>query len=234
MKIKTKKLSVVILFLIAVICLPLTAFAENSKQKRLCLKYENAPEGTYYIDLLVNMGEDNTNYTQFNEPGQPDSDHSTDVNIYTSIGVDSQIAKYNEDGYVSFAVHSKQCKGLFRNTEGTEFYIDTEYSFNDVFDGYSWKAAYVDKEGNVLGVTDMAKEIETEDEPMLCADGSKLEYYAFKPLGRVFKGFVALMYVGAGLILAVVIGIVYLISRLHRRKGIPDGEINEELVEAQK
>lgn len=106
------------------------------------IKYENAPENTAYVDILVKLPEDSEDYIDFAEWEEPPKklvgyeeitepvpdrhdgfgEPTPRTRTYTepvyeeiSITPDSEIAKLNADGYVSLSVHYAGSRG-FRDT----------------------------------------------------------------------------------------------------------------------
>lgn len=146
-----RKIFTVIITLICFIIMPVTAHAWNCDDYRLFLESKNSPEGTFYVDLLVKMDNTNENWTDFTrQPQKVEGEMITDI----PIGADSDIAKYNEDGFVSFAFHSTQVKDL--RFERDLVYMDLKCEAQEVFDTNTIKAAYVDENGKILDITDIA------------------------------------------------------------------------------
>lgn len=146
-----RKIFTVIITLICFIIMPVTAHAWSCDDYRLFLESKNSPEGTFYVDLLVKMDNTNENWTDFTrQPQKVEGEMITDI----PIGADSDIAKYNEDGFVSFAFHSTQVKDL--RFERDLVYMDLKCEAQEVFDTNTIKAAYVDENGKILDITDIA------------------------------------------------------------------------------
>lgn len=151
-----KKLTAIILTVVLVISIPLTALAWNCDEKQLFLESTNAPEGTLYVDLLVKMDNTHEHWKDFTQsPKKKFREEDGDWNYEgIDIGEDSDIAKYDTDGFVSFAFHNDLCKQLY--FEDDTVYMLLECNAEDVFDNYTIKAAYVDESGKILDVTDIA------------------------------------------------------------------------------
>ncbi|MDE6732515.1 MAG: hypothetical protein K2J77_06530 [Oscillospiraceae bacterium] len=156
------------------------------------IKYENAPENTAYVDILVRLPESSEDYVDFAEwesyplriVGYHDPvteaviDENGNVTSRTrvepileaiSITPDSEIAKLNADGYVSLSVHYAGSKGVLRlDHYGSEITtIKKRYG--------SFKAAYVDENGNVLGITKASRTRYNPKKPSsFSADGDTL------------------------------------------------------------
>lgn len=207
-----KKISAILIAMVMAALLPLSAFAEGTGAKffDLDLEFENAPEGTYFIDLLVDMDETDSNYTEFNEPNTSKDRGYSNVYILHYIGKDSEIAEYNVDGYVSFALHNKLCKGFFEHDKALpRFHIELDCTPDELFEMYHWKAAYVDDKGNVLGVTDICQK-NGKNCNRLRANGSELEYYEH----HLFKtSDIVILAVIAIIVLAVVWLVIYFVVK---------------------
>lgn len=158
------------------------------------LTYDNAPEGTYYVDVLLKMDTSDDNYTDFNAAPQcyirTNAQH---MNEYAELPVNSgsEIAKYNEKGYVSLLSH---CKGAQLFIYDSEYNEENEFrddpamlSLHDttpyvtISTLYSrcgrFKVAYVDKNGNILGVTDKSKKkYDSHKNYSLAANGNALTF----------------------------------------------------------
>ena len=222
----------------------LAAFAVSALDfdcRKADVSWENAPEGTAYLDILIKLPEDDAAYTAFNSPprrisrGYLDKEDRS-VYEYESLNInsDSGIAKYSSGGYVSMTCHYRYLRtmtvsgsdedGYFdRVKQRLELYADTAPDIESVYKKYGdLKAAYVDKDGRVLGVTDSFAVIYDSTEPYaLVADGGKLTFRIFGSgvstytLDR-FGGTVKLAY--AALAIAVLSALVMLIKCIAGRK----------------
>ena len=139
------------------------------------MKYYSAPEGTVYIDVLVKMDTSDENYTDFNAAPQCyiryDKDIREDIWAELPVNSGSEIAKYNENGYVSLLSHCRGAELRVYNSVYNEENYNSERSLElslvetepfthmmILYERYGdFKAAYVDKDGNVLGVTETFK-----------------------------------------------------------------------------
>ncbi|WP_242940804.1 hypothetical protein [Ruminococcus albus] len=133
------------------------------------ITYADAPEGTVYTDILIKMTTDDESYTDFTQSPEVCKDGAEGG---TSLGItaDSEIAKYSEDGYISLSLHHKKALALCiysdeellkmasTKTESCDF-IDLSINYGD------FKAAYVDDEGNILGVTSASETAYSMDTP---------------------------------------------------------------------
>lgn len=129
-------------------CYPLNEFFTS---------YENAPENAVGIEPLIKLAEDDENYIP------------TDS--------DTEIARYSDDGYVSLSHHYAYC-----DRDGTAYEIipkDRYMNAAKLMEQYgAFKAAYVDENGNVLGVTKAARiHWGNNGTPRLKANGDRLTYF---------------------------------------------------------
>lgn len=112
---------------------------------------DSVPDGTDFIDILIKIKPDNSDYIKFNQ------NNSTDKNIDES----SDLAVYKDkEGYVSALMHYKYIKtnGLIKKS-GTAMsqYIFSEKTCWDFADSFKTiKIAYIDENGKVLLVTNEA------------------------------------------------------------------------------
>lgn len=148
------------------------------------INIENAPEGTAYLDILVKMKPTSDNYVDFAEWEMPpkiltgwseeayivqdkDGNEHSETKLEPiwkelRITPDSEIARYNDNGYVSLSVHLKEFKGFYYYAHS-----DQTVTHRLIWDGLRgdlfltklikhygrFKAAYVGENGEVLGVT---------------------------------------------------------------------------------
>lgn len=163
--------------LLCVAAMTLRVYALDFDPGWLDIEFENAPEGTAYIDLLVKMDSSDPNWLDFGGKLQKviRDDNGYIENVPMPIGEDSGIAKLESDGYVSFSVHNVLCKGLYVGKNDVR--IELSCSCEELYDQYSWKAAYVDAKGNVLGITEKASKSYDMHEPYaMVLDGDKLKF----------------------------------------------------------
>lgn len=131
----------------------------------------NAPKETAYVDILIKMDDEDPNYVDFTRPPRQFEGEiigGQEEYIDLPITRESEIAKWNEDGYVSLTLHHKDVQELrvdewYENGEGsfvaTHGRLDIYGSFRmNIYAKYSnVKVAYVDEDGKVLKVTDKSK-----------------------------------------------------------------------------
>lgn len=171
-----RRIIALIMMFACIAALPLRIYALDFDPNWLDIEFENAPEGTQYIDLLVKMDSSDPNWLDFGSQMQRVSyDNGYVENVPMPIGEDSEIAKLDSDGYVSFSVHNTLCKGLYVGKDS--MHIELSCSSEELYDSYSWKAAYIDAQGNVLGITEKASRSYNMREPYaMVLNGGKLKF----------------------------------------------------------
>lgn len=107
------------------------------------------PKNSVYIDLLMPIPTDNEAYTEINQ---------TNADIY-GFSNDSEIIKYNKDGFVSYTFHIVDASSdltisadMNFNERGAKY--DFEYcrkNFKEI------KFAYLDADGNIISVSNSVK-----------------------------------------------------------------------------
>lgn len=129
----------------------------------LRLSFKNAPENTAYIDLLVEMDTGDSVYVPFTEPPRKRTGTSPDGSaVYETLNIDesSAVTTLNDGGLVSFSLHYSESTGVLILDNGSMLFTTRNY-FMPIpgvpDEDARIKAAYVDKNGNVLGITDAAK-----------------------------------------------------------------------------
>lgn len=177
-----KRIIVSIVFsLMFILIIPITAFAHSddtsyngetdtwSPSYSAKMEFSNAPDGTAYMDILIKMDETDEDYVQF-----------TSAVPYSDIDEDSEIAKLNDDGYISLSLHYKYTESLEIRHSKDEYDLltVTRYNFLYINKNYGdFKVAYVDESGHVLGITNPAKTTYIEDESFaFLADGDSLVF----------------------------------------------------------
>lgn len=190
---------VMIVIAVLVIALPLAlaglrvlwnvGFENSSRTETLYypeLKFNSAPEGTAYIDPLVRLDESDEHYVSFTSPPQIlahilfDDVRDDWEYLYLNITEESEIARLRRDGFVSLSLHYTPNANIEFNSEKEEYLVlygaEKSHNINEIFEKYGGlRAAYVDENGNVLGVTDSAVRVYDSTFPStLIADGSTL------------------------------------------------------------
>lgn len=111
------------------------------------INYKNVPENTAYVDILVKLPESSEDYVDFARWTYPLQKSDTAL----SITLDSEITRLNDDGYVSLSVHYRGCTGF---SDNACLLLSEKLTITDIKKRYgSFKAAYVDENGNVLKIT---------------------------------------------------------------------------------
>lgn len=124
----------------------------------LSLSFKNAPENTAYIDLLIEIDTIDGRYVPFTEP--PRKRNDTD---FTPLNIDenSEIATLNDGGYISRSLHNSDSAGVLIFENGSMRISTKGYPLpipGSPNESGAIKAAYVDENGCVLGVTDTARQ----------------------------------------------------------------------------
>ena len=143
----------VILSSAIIIVLPVVFFitflgvlGKDFDDRTISVEFENAPENTAYVDILIKLPESSSDYVKFKGSGSPDS----------------EIARLNDDGYVSMSTHFRRCVYL---SESGQLYLHDD-DIITVSKRYGrFKAAYVDSSGNVLKVTKASRTRYAPKEP---------------------------------------------------------------------
>ena len=153
-----------LMLVIFIQCIPFMGLGgPDYDRSMLSIEYENAPKETAYVDILVQMNREDPAYVDFTQPPQHFVREYTDENgawqceyVNLPITEESEIAKWNENGYVSLTLHHKAVEAL-RTGKNDSLNIDG-YFLEDIYKRYGIvRVAYVDDEGNVLKVTDKSK-----------------------------------------------------------------------------
>lgn len=137
-----------LILIAAIIVLPIVfiitlagVWGEDLDDSAPSIRFENAPENTAYVDILVKLPESSADYVDFAEWDSPPYE-------YITVTPDSEIAKLNDGGYVSLSVHYRNFKGFFKTG------IQLDDAITDINERFGkFKAAYVDNSGNVLNIT---------------------------------------------------------------------------------
>jgi len=196
------------------------------------VSWGGAPEGTAYLDILIDLPKSDPQYTEFNSPPRRIARGYLDeagnaVYEYESLNIDegSEIALYSEGGYVSLTCHYRGLRlmtvngsdkdGYFKQVkQELALYRDSRFDLSpditELYEKYgSFKAAYVDENGKVLGVTSECEAIYNSHEPYaLIADGDKLTFRIFgfgdpKTIGKMIMA--AIIAVGVLIIVSVIV-----------------------------
>lgn len=208
--------------------------------------FKNAPEGTAYVDLLMKLPENSEEYVDFAEWGTPPKKflgfkkdyYEADMGAkkvqryreyadYEELNItpESEIAKLNDDDYISLSVHYKGCEGFSYNRFEHECYIVlsgrsgvpgdyTAYrdNFEMIAERYgNFKAAYIGENGEVLKITKPSKIKHWSRTSEFSVNGDKLSFHIYKP--SVFSTVIAFIALFgqlpalAGLIICIVLAV---------------------------
>ena len=164
--IKVTLIAVIIIVLPVVFIITLTGvLGEDFDDHTLSVEFENAPENTAYVDILVRLPEGSSDYVEFNKR-------------HVSVPRDSEIARLNDDGYVSLPIHYS---GFMDFSETGQLLLNDDII--TVSKRYGrFKAAYVDSSGNVLMITKTSRTRYAPKEPSgFALNGGKLTFTKSSP-----------------------------------------------------
>lgn len=106
------------IILVAIILFPVTCYAWTPSTYYYCwIDYYEIPENAKYIDLLLPISVSDANYTDFN---------STNGEKF-SISAESEIVKYNVDGYMSYSFHINDAISDIKPYYFTSFFCDESF-----------------------------------------------------------------------------------------------------------
>lgn len=207
---------------------PLNAFALDFDPYQVELEWSNAPENTAYIDILVKMDTDDENYVDFTVPpkklAEKYIENGTSKYKYENLTIDrnSEIARLNDDGYVSLSLHHKSSGGITIWDDSTAFCQlncsmdkdglehNSESPNCDILtiskDYGRFKCAYVDEKGNVLGITGKSRKTYAKESYAVIADEDDLTFriFGFLPIKPII-----LVIICAAVLLALLIRNIY-------------------------
>ena len=140
------------------------------------IDFENVPENTAYVDILVKLPESSADYVDFAEWDSPPQALAGYEDIM--ITPDSEIAKLNDNGYVSLSVHYRGCMGF--SETGQLLLNDDIITVSKRYGQF--KAAYADSSGNVLDITKVSRTRFDPKEPSgFIVSGDKLTFTKSSP-----------------------------------------------------
>lgn len=180
---------------------PLNSYALHFDSGYIDLEWSNAPENTAYIDILIKMDTEDENYVDFTVPPKKMTEkyleNGTTKFRYEDMSIDknSEIAQFNDDGWVSLSLHHKSsggiteiynrmvlCLNCYHDKDGIKSKYDVERcDILTISKNYGkFKCAYVDENGNVLGITDKSKKSYSMSNPYaVIADGDNVTFRIF-------------------------------------------------------
>lgn len=173
----------IILSFVMIFCNSSYAYALDFAPDIIHICADNVPENTAYIDILVPLDKDSSYYTDFRNP--PLWYVENDENKPLLIDEDSQIAKYNDNGYCSLSIHTKYVK----TTESYTSVICLNDTVDNIYEKFKdFKAVYVDENGNILKITDtFSVEYSSKDPYAFIVNDNNLtlRIYGSSPLAEV-------------------------------------------------
>ncbi len=194
----------------------------------LFIECKNIPEETAYVDILVKIDHEDPDYVHFTKPPKRFERKYIDENgngkyeyLELPITVDDEIAKWNEDGYVSLTLHHKDIEELriggpynYKKEGESDSSINEMmevegYFFEDFYEKYGdVRVAYVNEDGKVLKVTDSSKKkYMGYDQDRLVVDGDSV----FFEIGTAAPWVVGLFFV---LVILVPLYTIWLIVKM--------------------
>ena len=145
----------IVLFLAAFMCIfgCMTVFAWDHDETWMKVRFQNAPEGTAYVDLLLKDNDNDSTAVDYNEEYEKYMLELGRVSLKRECG----LAKYNEDGYTSMTLrHNFVVYYDTRSNEASYEYM--KMKTHEIFNQHRYvKLAYCDRDGNVIKVTDEIK-----------------------------------------------------------------------------
>ena len=145
------------LFFAAFMCIYgcMTAFAWDHDETWMRVRFQNAPEGTAYVDLLLKDKENDSTAVDYNEEYEKYMLGLGEDRVSLKRGCG--LAKYNEDGYTSMTLRHNFV--VYYDTYSDEAsYSQMKMKTHEIFNQHRYvKLAYCDRDGNVIKVTDEIK-----------------------------------------------------------------------------
>ena len=214
----------------------MNAFAWVAADGLVWIRYTNAPEGTVFADILLKKTDDDKYASADGKPsaslviyGEDENGQRTETPL--TLDEDCELAKY-DDGYTS-CLFGRDIATEYRiHSSDVDVILDEQKLKNiDISNYYgSFKVAYCDEKGNVLGVTEPVEPEYTDREAnfYVNADGSSLECQLDHGID-VGKGLTAIVFgtvivvciiavLGIAVIAAIVVTII-LIVRHSKKKA---------------
>ena len=161
----------------------MAAFAWDHDETWMRVKFQNAPEGTEYVDLLLKDMKNDSTAVDYNEEYEKYMGEDR-----VSLKRDCGLAKYNEDGYTSMTLRHNFVV-YYDTHSGEASYSYMKMKTHDIFNQHRYvKLAYCDRNGDIIGVTNEIKvpynDFEVAVMYWFSSDGEKL---AFKFGGNIVK-----------------------------------------------
>lgn len=186
------------------------------------ISFKNAPENTVYVDLLIKENADDARTVSpdtepkiYRERKKEDGGSEC---IPLNINENSEIALLNDDGYISYTMHHHGDITIYDS--GRIIFDSPIGPHGDL------KAAYVDENGNVLGITETASQgYNGEHHFTLSADGDRAAFAKpcrpdWAEAAAVYGAFIIEGAAFLALIVFIVLAIVSVVKRrLERRRS---------------
>ena len=170
-------------FLVLLIGIPIGLFLVGRRvpdcwYPNLSVHASNVPDGTCYLDLLLQIDENDAYYTDYHEGVTPEA-----------FSRESDIAAYHEDGYVSMSVHYLPLRAVQKGENVNTDFVFRDYSEVDgggsreiIYSSYEqygkFKPAYVSQDGEVLDVTRKCSLLKDDGDEEMFANRKKTKQQA--------------------------------------------------------
>jgi len=133
-------LLVFLIFLFCITTVPVSATPPSISRNYFGCYVQNAPADAVYFDLLIKITPQDKKYLSFNDQ-------------INTIPADSEIALYNQDGYMSLSFHYQDLQNANMEISSPWFYLnDSGLSMDKV--SPTIKAVILDKDGNILQISE--------------------------------------------------------------------------------
>ncbi len=194
------------------------------------IEFSGAPEGTVYADILGKIDRTDESYSDFNFiPNEPLADQTLVVDrVPMEIDENSEIARYNEDGYMSLSIHSTDLE--YFDLDGSDSYrLYLNCSAKNLYKKYGkFRIAYVGEHGEVLGVTKKTSNAyDIHEGYAVSTDGKKAKfiYDDFSPLYYV-SFYIIIITIAVTVIVIPVIIIVHINDKISWKSWVRE-ELNK-------
>lgn len=132
-----------------IFCTDSRIYALDFDPYQIDLYTDNIPKNTAYIDILVPINKNSYDYIEFRNLLSFYTENSEKKPLL--IDQNSQIVQYNDNGYSSLSLHTE----YIRTAEVHDRKIYLTDTIESIYKKYkNFKAVCVDKNGNILKITD--------------------------------------------------------------------------------
>lgn len=155
----------VCILLAAIICIAFCsapAFAMPQEAQTIPVKISNFTNECEYIDLLIDIDEDNEYYTKENTENMRAQPFDT-----------TELAAFDKDGFVSYTCHFKDARSDLRIKGGRVYVVKKDKAPLIISLKFSVMVAVLDRNGHILKVSDA---VTISDDKCFLYDGSCVEY----------------------------------------------------------